>query len=288
MGIKVTITVLCLGILIAYQLVDQFDPETVRDKNVVITGGSTGIGEQLAYHYARLGANALITARREKQLKKVVEKCKEIGHKHGKFSYIPLDMIDQDSPLKLIKYAEKELGGIDYIVLNHLLSYDFGEWLGTEQNFTALEKAFAVNFNAYVRIASHAIPLLEKSKGSVYSELLHQSMTQGVMNNSFLFSQGFFGSLREEFIMKKKDISVTICSIGYIGTENVVKALEEFRPEMINKFEMEDTSESALKIIKGAAQKWNHVKFQKIDSFFTDLYNIFPDTLSFVFRYPWY
>ncbi len=167
MGWKLTIVVLCVGILIAYQLVDRFDPETVRGKNVVITGGSTGIGEQLAYHYARLGANIVITARREQLLKQVVEKCKEIGNKDGKFYYIQLDMMDLNSPSPLIEYAEKVLGGIDYVALNHLLSYDLGEWLGTENNFTTLERAITVNFNAYVRIASYAVPHLERSKGSI-------------------------------------------------------------------------------------------------------------------------
>ena len=45
--------------------------ESLKGKNVVITGASTGIGEQLAYHYARLGANVVITARREQRLKEV-------------------------------------------------------------------------------------------------------------------------------------------------------------------------------------------------------------------------
>ena len=45
--------------------------ESVKGKNVVITGASTGIGEELAYHYAKLGANVVITARREQRLKEV-------------------------------------------------------------------------------------------------------------------------------------------------------------------------------------------------------------------------
>ena len=45
--------------------------DSVKRKNVVVTGASTGIGEQLAYQYARLGANVVITARREKRLKEV-------------------------------------------------------------------------------------------------------------------------------------------------------------------------------------------------------------------------
>ena len=39
---------------------------------MIITGASTGIGEQLAYHYARLGANVVIAARRKQRLKEVV------------------------------------------------------------------------------------------------------------------------------------------------------------------------------------------------------------------------
>ncbi len=163
----IVISVVFLSIIIAYQLVDQFDPETVKGKNVVITGASSGLGEQLAYRYARLGANILITARREKQLKQVIEKCKEIGNKHSKYHFISLDMEDKEAPLKLVEYAKKIFGGIDYFVLNHITSYHYGEWFGTKDNFTRLERTLAVNFNSYVSIASHARDLLEESKGSL-------------------------------------------------------------------------------------------------------------------------
>ena len=45
----------------------------LRGKRVVVTGSSTGIGEQIAYHYARLGASVLVTARREAALKQVTQ-----------------------------------------------------------------------------------------------------------------------------------------------------------------------------------------------------------------------
>ncbi len=168
MALKViSVTVLCLGIFIAYQLVDQFDGETVKGKNVVITGASTGIGEQLAYHYAQLGANIVITARREQQLQQVIEKCKGIGTENGKYFYVPLDMLDKEAPLKLVLYAESVLAGIDYVVLNHIVPYNLGKWIGSQENFTSLERAFSVNFNSYVSIASHAMGHLELSNGSI-------------------------------------------------------------------------------------------------------------------------
>ena len=45
--------------------------DAVKGKRVLVTGASTGIGEQLAYHYARLGADVVVTARRENRLKEV-------------------------------------------------------------------------------------------------------------------------------------------------------------------------------------------------------------------------
>ena len=53
--------------------------ETFRGKNVVICGGSSGIGEQIAYRFCEQGANVLVVARREWALKKVVENCSRLG-----------------------------------------------------------------------------------------------------------------------------------------------------------------------------------------------------------------
>ena len=53
--------------------------ETFRGKNVIVCGGSTGIGEQLAYRFCEQGANVLVVARREWALKNVVRNCSRLG-----------------------------------------------------------------------------------------------------------------------------------------------------------------------------------------------------------------
>ncbi|XP_078603438.1 hydroxysteroid 11-beta-dehydrogenase 1-like protein [Branchiostoma floridae x Branchiostoma japonicum] len=65
------LVLLCAVAVGIYWNYDGFDPESVRGATVVITGCSTGIGEEMAYQYARLGAKILITARRENRLKEV-------------------------------------------------------------------------------------------------------------------------------------------------------------------------------------------------------------------------
>ena len=50
-------------------------PEMLRGKRVIVTGASKGIGREMAYHLARMGAHVVVTARSEEALKKVRVLC---------------------------------------------------------------------------------------------------------------------------------------------------------------------------------------------------------------------
>ena len=62
-----------------------------------------GIGEQMAYHYAQMGAKIFITARTESKLQKVIERCREVGKSDGEYHYLPADMADISSYEAVIK-----------------------------------------------------------------------------------------------------------------------------------------------------------------------------------------
>ena len=51
-------------------------------------------------------------------------------------------------------------------MLNHYI-LQYGKWLGTHENVTDLYKTMDVNFYAYIMTATHALPALKKSKGSI-------------------------------------------------------------------------------------------------------------------------
>lgn len=50
-------------------------PEMLKGKKVIVTGASKGIGEEIAYHLAKMGAHVVVTARSEETLKKVRVLC---------------------------------------------------------------------------------------------------------------------------------------------------------------------------------------------------------------------
>nr|CAD1836632.1 unnamed protein product [Ananas comosus var. bracteatus] len=54
-------------------------PENLTDKVVLITSASSGIGEQLAFEYAKKGAALVLVARREGSLQEVAERARDLG-----------------------------------------------------------------------------------------------------------------------------------------------------------------------------------------------------------------
>ncbi len=87
--------------------------------------------------------------------------------------------------------------------------------------------------------------------------------------------------------MRKKNISVTICTIGMVTTENLLAAAKKFKPEAVSKFpQLATPSDAALAIIKGGAQRWNEVQYPRtLTFFFTHMYHFIPEIYCAIMRY---
>ncbi|XP_036970546.1 hydroxysteroid 11-beta-dehydrogenase 1-like protein [Acanthopagrus latus] len=204
----------------------SFNAESLRGARVLVTGASTGIGEQMAYHYASFGAQIVITARREKVLQQVVEKCLSLGAQRA--LYIAADMGNESDPDKVIDFALEKLGGLDYVVLNHIGPSPFSMWEGDVEHTRWLMK---VNFFSYIQMAWRAMASLEQNKGS----LVIVSSLLGKMSSPFVAPytstkfalNGFFGALHHELAMKKSNVSISICTLGLIDTESAMEKVRD-------------------------------------------------------------
>ncbi|NWH93551.1 DHI1L protein, partial [Aegithalos caudatus] len=275
-------TVLCAtGVvagLIAFFWKDDFNPESLSGARVLVTGASAGIGEQIAYHYARFGAEIVLTARREAVLQKVLEKCLTLGAK--KVFYIPADMSSPSEPEKVVQFAVQKLGGLDYLVLNHIGTNRFQEWTGDVEYTRWL---LQVNFLSYVALATAALPTLEKNRGA----LVVVSSLTGKMPTPFTTSysatkfalDGFFGSLRHELIMQKRNVSVTLCILGLIDTAS---ALEHTRGKV--QLRASPAPEAALAIVRGGAAREDEVFYPRWLQQLCRLWALFPSSGNRVLR----
>ncbi|MDR1181040.1 MAG: SDR family oxidoreductase [Bacteroidales bacterium] len=132
-----------------------------RNKVTVITGASSGIGKAIAIDFAQRGSIVVLGARREKQLKEVVEIIKEKG---GEATYCVVDVTQDSLCKKLIETAITKYGRIDILVCNAGISMRANF---NEVNIAVLHRLMDVNFWGTVYCVKHALPHLLKLKGSI-------------------------------------------------------------------------------------------------------------------------
>ena len=93
----------------------MFQPDLLKGRTILITGGGTGLGRSMALCFADLGANLFLVGRRGEPLAKT---CTELRAKNARAAYVSCDVRDFDSVERAIAAAEKEFGRIDTLVNN--------------------------------------------------------------------------------------------------------------------------------------------------------------------------
>ncbi|XP_012878112.1 PREDICTED: hydroxysteroid 11-beta-dehydrogenase 1-like protein [Dipodomys ordii] len=220
------------ALLFAYYWDDNFDPTSLRGARVLLTGASAGVGEELAYHYARLGSHLVLTAPTEALLQKVVGNCRKLGA--PKVFYIAADMASSEAPEHVVQFALDKLGGLDYLVLNHMGSTPAGMRVRSAQTTRWLMQ---VNFLSYVQLTSRALPSLTDSKGSlvVVSSLLGRVPASfSIPYSAAKFAlDGFLGSLRRELDVQDVNVAVTLCVLGLRDRASAAEGTGKLRPTAV-------------------------------------------------------
>ncbi len=87
----------------------------IKDKVIIITGASSGIGEATAKLLASKGAKVVLGARRTDKLQRIVEEIEQHG---GQAVYQELDVTQQSDNDAIVKLAKDRFGRVDAIFLN--------------------------------------------------------------------------------------------------------------------------------------------------------------------------
>jgi len=133
-------------------------------KVCLVTGSSSGIGEEAALHLASLGGNVVVTGRNEQRIKTVADKCNKLSGGKKMLS-IAADLSNDKDLKRLIDTTIQEFGRLDILVNNAGrgdLSYM------CDPNIVELyDKVMDLNVRSIVYLTSLAIPYLEKTKGTI-------------------------------------------------------------------------------------------------------------------------
>ena len=93
----------------------MFDVQLLKGKTIIVTGGGTGLGKSMATRFAELGANLVITSRRQNVIDETAKILREHG---GKVLAISCDVREPDQVESMVNKTVEEFGTIDILLNN--------------------------------------------------------------------------------------------------------------------------------------------------------------------------
>lgn len=148
----------------------SIDPRTytyaddiLRDRIILITGASDGIGKALALHAANLGAQVILHGRSVAKLEKLYDAIEETeSAPRPSIAVMDLESANAESYTTLAQSIESEFGRLDGLVLNASI---LGERYSIEQYDAVLwQKVMHVNVTSVFAMTQVFLPLLQKSE----------------------------------------------------------------------------------------------------------------------------
>jgi short-subunit dehydrogenase len=185
----------------------------VKNKVVVITGASSGIGRALAIEFASKGARLSLGARRTELLEELRKELPDT-----EILIQATDVSKEEDCQNLIEATVKHFGKVDILVNNAGISM---RALFEEVDLKVIKQLMDVNFYGTVYCTKYALPYLLKTKGSLVGVISIAGFVglpgrTGYSASKFAI-RGFLDTVRIENL--KKGLHVLIAAPGFTASE---------------------------------------------------------------------
>ena len=200
----------------------------LKNKKILITGATGGIGNSLVKKFYNLGSSILATGTNEEKLKNL----------KTNYPNILIDRFKLDEHNKIENFIEsssEKLGGLDILVNNAGITLDNLSIRLTQDNW---KKVLDINLTSTFLMCKYAIKKMLKNKNgkiiNITSIVGHTgNLGQANYSASKAGIVAFSKSLAIEYA--KKNININCVSPGFIKTDMTDKINEEFKKMLISK-----------------------------------------------------
>ncbi len=200
----------------------------LKNKKILITGATGGIGNALVKKFESLGAQILATGTNEEKLNDLKKKFPSI--------FIEKFKLDQHDKIEaFIENSEQKLQGIEILVNNAGITMDNISIRLTEENW---KRVLDINLTSSFLMCKHVIKKMIKRK---YGKIINITSIVGHTGNlgqaNYSASKAgivaFSKSLSLEYA--RKNININCVSPGFIKTEMTDKINEDFKKTLVAK-----------------------------------------------------
>lgn len=246
----------------------------LKNKIVLVTGGSTGLGEVICYEAAKQGAIVIVSARRTTLIEAVKKRCQELSQNEA-YAFT-VDFEDAASIQRLIQQIKETVGVVD-IVVNNVGFGIFEEFVAFD--LEKMRKMFEVNlFGMMYLTQALAIDMLPLEKGhfiNIASMAGKMATPKSTIYSATKFAIiGFSNALRLE--LKPFNIHVTTVNPGPIKTNffNLADPSGDYLSR-IDHFVL-DPKKLAQAIVKSMISPKREINRPYMMSAAAQLYTLFP------------
>ncbi|MGT2799866.1 SDR family oxidoreductase [Streptococcus marmotae] len=239
-------------------------------KVIVITGASSGIGEATATLLAKSDAKLVLGARREDQLKAIVQAIQEQG---GEAVYAATDVTKQEQVEALKELALSTFGRVDVWINNAGVMPQAPFMAATVQEW---EQAIDINVKGVLYGITASLPVMARQKAGQIINIAsveghHSHVGGGVYSATKYAVRAISDSLREEMAQMEGNLRCTVISpgaiqtelVGTVADENIKSAYEDFyRSHGISAERVALTIQQAIDLPEDTA--WNEVVMRPI------------------------
>lgn len=219
--------------------------QNIKDKRIVVTGGTTGIGRAIAELLVALGGRVFIFGRDKEDFRKAYKKIRA-KYEGCELYGSPGDITDKEDVLKLFRSIQTCLGGIDILINNAALAAD-----GISGNPDDWQYIIDTNIMGYLKFTKEAVSKMQDQQsghivniGSMSADIREETGTIYVTTKSAI--QGFSTALRKE--VNPLGIKVSLIEPGAVTSDMQPGTKEEHRKK-IEKMEMLEAEDIAMSVL---------------------------------------
>ena len=201
----------------------------LKDKNIIVTGASGGIGGSIIKKFYDYGSNILATGTR-------VEKLEELKSKFKNLKTLKFDISQTDKIESFIEEATSKLGGnLDCIINNAGITKDN---LAIRLSIEDWKKVLDINLTSTFLMSKFAIKKMLKNKsGKIINITSIVGHTGNLGQSNYTASKAGIIAMSKSLSVEyaKKNINVNCVSPGFIKTAMTDKIDEKFKDILLSK-----------------------------------------------------
>ena len=201
----------------------------VKNKNIIVTGASGGIGNSIIKKLNESGANLLASGTR-------IEKLEELKSKFNNIKILKFDISQNDKIEEFIENASAELGGnLDCIINNAGITMDN---LAIIMSLDEWKKVIDINLTSTFLLSKFAIKKMLKNKsGKIINITSVVGHTGNLGQANYTASKAAIVAMSKSLAIEyaKKNININCISPGFIKTAMTEKIDEKFKEIIISK-----------------------------------------------------